>query len=260
MNRRKLIIALAVVLSLVGIVAVYSYVKSADKRALSKTGSAPVVIVDKRVPANTPWGDVVKGKYAHEDKVPIEAAPADAILNLDAAISSDALAQSDIAPGTIILRQMFGEKTSVTGVVAIPKGKIAVTVGLSSKADVAGFVQPQSEVAIFLTFKLVKKTQSPVGGDDLYSTKVLLPKVQVLATSQVPPEDLKGAKKNTTGNASGNDVLVTLALTQVEAERVILGQQVGQLYLGLLSDSSVTGPDGGIIGVAQFKPTPIFLS
>jgi len=54
-------------------------------------------------------------------------------------------------------------------------------------------------------------------------------------------------------------VLVTLALTQAEAERIILAQQVGQLYLGLLSNTSVTAADGGVTNVAAFKPAPIFV-
>lgn len=259
MNRRKLIIALAVLLSLVGTLAVYSYVKSADKRALTKTGSAPVVIVDKQIDANTSWTDVLDGKMVHEDKIPVESVPADAIPSLKADVAGSLVAQYAIAPGTIVLRQMFGEKTAVTGVLSIPKGKMAVTVSMSSKADVAGFVQPQSEVAIFATFKIQAKGGNGVGGDDVYATKLLLARVEVLATSEVPPEDLKGAKTGTAKTGSG-DVLLTLALTQVEAERVILAQQVGQLYLGLLSDSSVVGPDGGVIGTAQFKPTPVFVN
>lgn len=257
MNRRKLIIAMAVLLSLVGMIAVYGYVNGADKRALSKTGAAPVVIVDKRIAANTSWGDILKGTYVHEDKVPVDSVPADAIPDLKVTISTQALAQTDIAPGTIVLRQMFGEKTAVTGVLAIPKGKIAVAVGMSSKADVAGFVQPQSEVAIFVTFKI--KTDTPngnLGGEDVFATKLLLPRIQVLATSDAPPEDVQGSK----ASKATTDMLVTLALTQAEAEKVILAQQVGQLYLGLLSDSSVTAPSGGSVSTVQFKPTPIFMS
>ena len=59
-------------------------------------------------------------------------------------------------------------------------------------------------------------------------------------------------------NSNGKELL-TLAVTQQEAQQIILAQQTGQLYLGLLSDSSVTAPDGGDINVGLFKPTPIFV-
>lgn len=265
MNRRILIVALAVVLALVGTGAVFSYVKGADNRALAKTRAAKVVIADKRVPAGTTWQDVLKGGYLHADNVPADTVPADALADLNAPIGTDQVAGADIAAGQIVLREMFGPKTSVTGVLAIPKGKIAVTVSMPSNADAAGFVQPSSEVAIFSTFKLAadkagQVTHTPtIGGTDLYATKLLLPRIEVLATSQNAPGDLNGGKK-ATANAGGGTVLVTLALTQQEAERVILAQQVGELYLGLLSDTSVTNPDGGTLGAAQFTPTPIFVN
>lgn len=264
MNRRIATVALAVLLALVGTVAIYGYVHNADKRAVAGTKATSVVIVDKRVPAGTTWQDAIKGSYLHEDKVPVDSAPSDAVAGLDVAIPSDQVAGADIAAGQIVLRQMFGQKTAVTGVVAIPKGKIAITVSMSRKADVAGFVQPQSEVAIFTTFKLKTSVGQSTGdgavGDDdkLWASKLLLPRIQVLATSQNAPGDLQGSDKKN-GTSTGGDVLVTLALTQTEAERVILAQAVGELYLGLLSDTSVTNPDGGQLGVAKFKPTPIFV-
>ena len=136
---------------------------------------------------------------------------------------------------------------------------------MASNADVAGFVQNGSEVAIFTTFKLAPvKTSAgtPAAskaavGTDLYATKLLFARVGVIATSQAPPGDLNGGKG--TANGTGNGVLLTLALSQADAERLILAQQVGQLYLGLLSDNSVTAPDGGVTNVAAFKPAPIFV-
>lgn len=263
MNRRIATVAIAVALALFGTIAVYAYVHGADKRAIAKTNAVRVVIVDKRVPAGTTWQDALKGGYLHADKVPAESAPADAISGLDAPIPSDQVAGGDITAGQVVLRQMFGQKTSVTGVLAIPKGKIAVSVSMSSKADVAGFVQPSSEIAIFASFKLkgnVPTTGGPVGNDDkVWATKLVLPRVQVLATSQSAPGDLNGGKNSSSSSSNNGDVLITLALTQTEAERVILAQEVGNLYLGLLSDTSVTNPDGGTLGVARFKPTPIFV-
>jgi pilus assembly protein CpaB len=264
MNRRIVTVALAVFLALVGTIAVFGYVHGADKRALAKTTAVRVVIADKRVPAGTTWQDAIKGGYLHADRVPADAAPSDAISSLGTSIPMDQVSSADIPAGQIVLRQMFGQKTAVTGAVAIPKGKIAVAVSMSGNADVAGYVQPSSEVAIFATFKL-KADQTnaatgggTLGGTDLYATKLVLPRIQVLATSQNAPGDVNGGKSNGNGNGNSN-VFVTLALSQAEAERVILAQQVGELYLGLLSDTSVTSPDGGTLGVARFKPTPIFV-
>jgi pilus assembly protein CpaB len=262
MNRRVGLIATAIVLALIGTFAVYSYAHNADKRAVSKTRSAKVLIAQKRVSAGTSWSEARKGDALQEEKVPVDSVPSNAVPNLDASIPVDEVATADIEPGQIVVRPMFGTKAPSTGVLAIPAGKLAVTVQMSSSNDVAGFVQNGSEVAIFLTAKLTLPKGSPelavFGGTDIYDTKMVLARVSVIATSQTPPGDLNGGKDSSSGNGS---VLVTLALTQDEAQRVILAQQIGSLYLGLLSDTSVTAPNGGVtnLDVGTSKRAPIFV-
>ena len=262
MNRRIALVAVAVVLALVGTFAVYNYAHHADQRAIAKTRSVTVLVAQKGVPAGTSWGDVLKGNYLQQEKVPVDSAPSSAISSLAASVPVEEVATADISAGQIVLRQTFGEKSVTTGILAIPAGKLAISVTMASNADVAGFVQNGSEIAIFSTFKLAPAktstaSKAAVGGADLYATKLLFARVDVVATSQAPPGDLNGSKANANGNAGG--VLVTLALTQAQAERIILAQQVGQLYLGLLSNTSVTAADGGVTNVAAFKPAPIFV-
>ena len=262
MNRRIALVAIAAVLALFGTVAVYSYAHQADQRAVAGSKAARVLIALKQVPAGTNWSDVVKGGYLQEENVPASAAPETALSSTaTAGVGATQVAASDIAPGQIVLRQMFGEQQAVTGVLAIPKGKLAITVTMQSDADVAGFVVPQSNVAIFVTGSLTATAGSNTAKANSYGsnstvTRMLLPRVQVIATSQAAPTDLSGSKS---GNSSNGTVLVTFALTQQQAEQVILAHTVGQLYLGLLSDSSVTGPDNGTINAGVFNPTPIFL-
>jgi pilus assembly protein CpaB len=271
MNRRIGLIAVAVVLALVGTFAVYSYAHNADKRAVENTRSVSVLYAKKQVPVGTTWGDAIKGDYFTKERVPVKAAPSTAISDTDASIPLREVATADIAAGQIAVRAMFGEKVATTGILAIPKGLQAVSVTLPSNADVAGFVQNGSEVAIYVTFKIGKtgKAQGQTGkvggssvetdGIDIFVTKLLLARVPVIAVSQDAPSDLNGGKDAASNNNSTSNVLVTLALSQAEAERLILGQQTGQLYIGLLNASSVTAPDGGIVNVGVFKPTPIFL-
>jgi pilus assembly protein CpaB len=267
MTRRIGLIALAVVLALVGTIAVYGYAHNADKRAVAAARSVQVVMVDKAVPAGTSWSDAVKGDYLSQERVPVNSAPSQAIGSLQAAVPDDQVATAQIAAGQIVVRQMFAKAQAATGILPIPEGKLAIAVSMSSSADVAGFVQPNSEVAIFITAKITKPdagaSPAPVagalGGADLYVTKLLLPRVTVLATSQAAPADLNKASTASNNSANGDNLLITLALTQQQAQQVILAQQTGQLYLGLLSDTSKTAPDGGVTNVGVFKPTPIFV-
>jgi len=259
MNRRVVLVVIAVVLALTGTVVVYAYVKHADNRALADTNTSHVLVVQTAIPAGTSWEDVAKGAYVKRETVPADAAPVDAVASVDdTTITESEVATAIIQPGQLLLRPMFSDQALVTGVLPIPKGMVAISVSMSRTAAVAGFVQPQSEVAIFVTFQLSGDNASNVakqlglGSGNLSATKLLLSDVRVIATSGAAPTDVR--------HTSGASGLMTLAVSQQDAERIILAQQVGQLYMGLLSkDSDVSTNDGGIANVGRVKPAPIFV-
>ena len=261
MNRRIVLIGVAVVLALCGTFAVYSYAHNADERAVAGGRAVKVLIATKRVTAGTTWSDAVKSGNLTVQNVPASSAPQSALSGLDEGIAQTAVAQSDIAPGQVVLREAFGTAAAQTGVLGIPKGKIAITVSLGSDADVAGFVAPQSEVIIFVTSQLkpppnAKTTDTTTGGD-LSVTRTVVPRASVIATSAAAPTNLVG--KSSDGSTSGGSVLVTLALSQADAEHVILQQHVGQLYLGLLSSTSVVSQDAGVTNCCVSHPAPVWV-
>jgi len=66
-----------------------------------------------------------------------------------------------------------------------------------------------------------------------------LPRVKVLAVSQAAPTEARPT-------ATSDSLLVTIAVSQIDAERVIHVTQTGVLYLALLTDRSKTAPSPGI--------------
>lgn len=274
MKKRIVLIAAAVLLAVLGTFAVYSYGKSADKRALASTKSATVLVVTKRIPAGTTWSDAVKGGYFSQENYPANAVPQDALTDAKtAAIGGDAVALADVVPGQFVLREAFGTKTAQTGALQIPKGYLAVSVTLPINAEVAGYIGPGSEVTIFVTAqytpggttasKTQTQTQTPSGddvlGDQPTVTKTVISKADVLAVSQAPVTDVDGSGDSGSSSSDGSP-LVTLALTQRDAERVILNQKIGDLYLALLSpDSTVSGDDPGVDNDMQAAPVKLFV-
>ena len=247
MKRRSVQIGLAIVLALVATVAVYSYVKRADQRAVAGKQAVAVQLVVRAIPAGTTGKDVRDKGYLQVDKLPADSVPADAVKSISDAML-DQVATADIAPGQVLLPQMLGSRTPTTSGLPIPKGMLAVSVQLSAPADVAGYVQPGSEIAVFDTFIMVSKgdvsgDNSGSGKDDNWTTKLMLPRVEVLAVSTGAP-----SKTDTglTSHASTQQLLVTVAVTQVDAQRLIHETVRGNLYLGLLSASSVTAPGLGV--------------
>jgi pilus assembly protein CpaB len=98
---------------------------------------------------------------------------------------------------------------------------MALSVSFAGAASVNGFVVPGSDVAVFLTSK--------------DGTQLLLPRVSVIG---VGPRTLVPASgQNTSQTASG---IVTFAVTEGQAQKLIYAQTAGTLYLSLLTKDSLT--------------------
>jgi pilus assembly protein CpaB len=112
----------------------------------------------------------------------------------------------------------------------VPPGMMAVTITLPDPARVAPFLRPGTQIAVFDTSE---------GTDDAArTTRVLLPRVTVL-----------GVGAATSATAEGEDdagALITLALDQKQAERLIHRVQTGSLYLALVNDASDVDPGPGV--------------
>ena len=263
MNRRIMLVAAAVALALIGTLAVFAYVHGADKRAVEGTKASRVYVAHKQIPAGTSWSDAVKDGYLSTESVPASATPESAVSPVETDMVDTAVAASDIGSGQIVLHEMFGAtQSSKTGAVTIPKGMIAITVSMASNADVAGFPVAGSNIAIFGTFAVQTTDGKPAAGTagtGQFVTHVVLPKVQVIATSAAPPSTVDPSK-DSSGNAvsAGGSVLVTIAVSQADAQKVILSQQIGGLYFGLLSDSStISGDDAGVTNSAVLHPASL---
>ncbi len=268
MNRRLGLTALAVVLAIIGTVAVFAYAKSADRRAVDGIEATSVLIVEKDIPLGTSWSEVVEGGFVSEEKLPARATPSTALRDLEADVPDGEVATAEIKPGQVIVRAMFGAKAPVTGKLAIPARKQAITIAVPANAEVAGFVRNGSEVAVYVGFKVenLPPGDRSVAGDDIMASKLVVPRVSVIAVNQAPPSNVSGTSDDESGGLGSSQnaddtVLVTLAVDQADAERIVLAQELAEstLYLTLLTSSSVTKEDGGgRINLGDFGTTPLF--
>jgi pilus assembly protein CpaB len=252
MNKRILMISLAVVLALGGTVAVYAYMKNANHQTTTGQAAATVVIADKAIPAGTSWDSASTDGYLRTEHMPENVVPADAVSSLAEQIAAHDVVSADIPAGQIILRQMFAKTAPATSGLQIPGKDMAVSVKLNVEDDVAGYVQPGSEVAIFDTFIMLGKgtpagTATGAEKTDNWATKLLLPRVQVLAVSQAAPSTTHSDLSSDSGSASqSTTLLVTVAVPQASAERLIQVASSGNLYLALLTSHSASAPAPGV--------------
>ncbi len=263
MRRALLAACVAVALALVGCVAVAVYAKGADTRALRGQQAVRVLVAHAKIPAGTTGQQIRDGHLADVVTVPAATAPADALSAVDDDLLTLAVT-ADQQPRQLLLRGGFGTPAANSGGLTIPDGQLALSVSMRVPAQVAGYVQPGSEVTVFDTFNVAEgHAPAPVpAGDGLASnhaydqaTRLLLPKVKVLAVGARTTEKAGGAALTSGSGTSGGDaqtVLITVAVSQDQAQRLVHATQTGVLYLALLGTGTDPKPDAGTDNYSLF--------
>jgi pilus assembly protein CpaB len=119
----------------------------------------------------------------------------------------------------------IGEGASIAAL--LPDGMRAASVRINDVSGVAGFVQPNDSVDVLIT------RQVTAAGGNQQVTDVLLQNVHVLAIGQ------------TAKDANGEPILArtaTFAVTPIDAQKLALGQQVGDLSLVLRKPGEQNNP------------------
>lgn len=234
--KRMLLFGVALLMALVGTGAVWAYVSKAEARAVSGQSPVTVLMADSLIASGTTGADAEE--LVSKKQVPQSVVPSGALTDLSSV--SKETTNGDIYPGQILLRAQFGSPTAVLGPLSIPTDKVAMSVEMLDKERVAGFVQPGSDVAIYVIKDYDKATAL---------TKLLIRRATVLA---IGPTAAKG-KANTDKagkNGQGGPVLttvLTLAITIQEGGLLAHGATIGRVYFALLSKKSkTTGPVGPV--------------
>jgi pilus assembly protein CpaB len=254
---RLLAITLAVVLAVVGVVGVLGYVRHANDRAVNGLRAETVLVASQGIQAGT---SLMKAKS--EDWLTTEDVPDSSVTSPVPSVTATnerEVFSGTVAKGQVVLKNMLAPAGTFTGpnsaVLPLPQGDIGVTMELCLDADVAGYVQPGSYIAVFDTAAkgaaisyTCTSHQSPTNGA-MTSTYDIVPRVEVLSviaagsasTSSTSGETVDGSTTPASGVSSAGEVLVTLAATsQQEAEALITITNAGYPAFGLLTKTAHT--------------------
>lgn len=258
MERRRILVVAAALVAVLGVVLVLLYVRGSDNRAKAQYDFTRVLVATQTIAQGETFGDAVKaGKLDLEDVVSSDKI-AGAITSVTA-IDSNEVAESAIYPGEQVLGARFGTlstSNTATPTLQIPDGDVAITVSLTDPGRVAGFVEPGSSVALFVT-----SSSTTSGGSVNVKgsvSRVLLPKVLVLGVGSTAPTTSTSSTSTTTAPAQTlPNTLLTLAVNQKEAEQILLATAGSSgtsytLSMGLLNSTSKIAM-GNIVG-----PTNLF--
>jgi pilus assembly protein CpaB len=237
MDRRKLLLAVAAVVAVLGVALVFVYAKGADQRAADKYDTTEVLVAKAKINPGESFDDALEsGKFELADVT--RATVLDGASD-EADAYEGSVALTTIYPNEQLIADKFGGSDEVEADVTlpIPEGKVAISIAVEDAGRVGYFVRPGAEVAIISTL-IDRATQSPV------VTRTLLERVTVLAA---------GDTSSITDTASGEEEadtgikqLLTIAVTQNQAEKVRFAEKSGELSAALLNEASVVKSDEGV--------------
>ena len=226
MGRRTVLLIAAIVVAALGAALVWMYADRADERAQADAAPVQVLVATVDIGAGTSGAAISEAASAELRTLPTSAVPAGALSDLTPV--TDLVTLGPVFAGQILLQQIFGTQQESGGGLTLPEGTMGISIQLGDPERVAGFVKPGSQVALFTS-------ATGVGGVPEQQTTILLPKVLVAA---VGPTVVAQAAEGSGNTEAIPTAIMTLALTQEEAQKVILASQTTTLYMGLLDDKS----------------------
>jgi pilus assembly protein CpaB len=232
-DRRRILLIVAAVVALLGTALVFVYVKGADTRAQAQFDMVQVLKASQDIASGESYDDALTA-----GKVGLVDVPKDQLVP-GYEVAADGLkgkyAAQPIHAGEQVLSTMWGTTIQAsTSNLAIPEGKMAISVNLTDPDRVAGNLDTGSLVAIFVTGQADPNTNDT-------STKLLLTKVTVLRVGSPVPTST--TKTSTDGSQTTEDLprtLLTLAVDQSEAQKVIVASKADELTFALLTSNSAT--------------------
>ena len=264
--RRAIAIIAALALAGVGTLFLVRYIQGAEDRALAGEVVLEVLVVDQPIEAGTPAEELAD--RVRVERVPAKVAAAGAVDDLSSLEGK--VAAIALLPGEQLVAGRFADLAAYQDTlgggpkVEVPADLLQVTVSLSPDRAIGGQLRPGDLVAVFASFDpFALGTVEPTGlgaeeipvlvpeegtGEEQpsqarpqtpNSTKIILHRVLVtnLQAEELPRTLPEGeAVAGSPDLAPTGNLLITLALLPVDAERLVFTAEHGFVWLALEGD------------------------
>ncbi len=251
--RRKIVMVVAALLcGALGTALLVRFVQGAESRALEGEQLVEVFVVTEYIPAGTSGTAMIENGLVEVTEVPEKVRPIGSVIA--ATDIAEQVAETDLFPGEQLVVDRFINPDAFDtnpSTVQAPEGYIEVSVSMSPERVMGGFISPGDTVAIFASFNPGAGEGSSVDIDGIpvelpeelateialppETTHVLMHKVLVteIQVEEVPvqPDPENPRLANAPRLAPTGNLLLTLALTTPEAERLIFAIEYGSLYM-----------------------------
>jgi pilus assembly protein CpaB len=206
----------AVLLATVATMAVYLYVRGVEEKAESGNELVDVIVATQDIPAGTKLDALLSEGAFEAQGVQRDLLVVGAITELGD-LEGEETSAAILAGEQISTARLQGTGELPGGTLGIPDGMLAVTIPLDSPRNVAEHVVEDDRITIYGTLKAK-------GGET--ATFSLQEHVEVLAVRY--DQELEEDRP-----ASNQMAQITVALSPVDAQRVIFTKEEGEIWLSL---------------------------
>jgi pilus assembly protein CpaB len=248
--RRVVTLAAAVVLAAVGTILLVLYVRGAEERALRGQELASVYVVSEPVGRGASLETVRRSVTLTE--LPVFAVAGGAVSNLE--VLEGRVPAVNLIVGEQLIAQRFvvPEDIDVDTRIEVPPDLLQFTIQLSPQRTIGGMLRPGDLVAVIASFDPFTLTGVDPDTDSDFdlpvisidpeageidegamivgrtpsATRVLLNKVMVTGVQHQTEDDV-----GTDRTSPGGNLLVTLAATAEDAERILFTMEFGRIWL-----------------------------
>lgn len=236
--KRAIALAVAIILAAVATFALLSYVRGVEADVAEANEAVQAYVAKDAIPQGTRAEDAVSQGLIVREDVPRRLLADGAISSLEQV--NGRVASADVLPGEQILAARFVLPDDLsTEFLSIPEDRQAMSVQVNVPSGVAQFIQRGSRVSLIAEIQDAGAAADPanpqatVASAEEVRAQYLLQNVEVLAVGQRVVTTTTGEGENQVQQTQ-DQVLLTLAVTPVEAEKLTLAVFEGQLYFTLL--------------------------
>ncbi len=239
MTRRTVLMLTAVLIAALGTSMIVLYVKGIETRVTKGQEMVSVLVAKEGIQT----GETLQAALDDGRVEAVDVRRADFVEGALAEPGSSASqsALTTVYAGQQLLPQMFGKPSSANASgLALEPGQLAISVTLRDSQRVGGFVVPGSQVALYVSTDIpgAKSSDKPKP-----YTGLLLPRVTVLGVGgSTQPK----AKEGDSQDAAGAEVVMTLAVDETQAQKVIFAARNTDVSFALLGEKAALKVTKGV--------------
>jgi pilus assembly protein CpaB len=211
----------AVVLAVLGTLGLVAYVNGAKDRAVAGEKRVAVYVTTKKIAAGTPANQLTK--TVKREEVPVKVRASDAVTNLKdlsgSVTSVDLVAGEQLVKSRFLSLGAIGAKLQSS--TDTPDGLFTSTVSLEPEQALGGQIRAGQRVAVVAL--------------DTHATEpgpaALIARDVVVTSVQIDGDRGEGAQKKEVTDAPTGKFFVTLALTQIDLEKLVAAVNDGKVWL-----------------------------